>query len=146
MMNIHYVAGIFDGEGSIGIHKRYYRESSRGFLYYPKVRLGMTGEGTKIVTSLRKQFGGNISWRIYKNTNKDLLTWTITSRKDVQGFLRQVIPFLIVKKAQSVVVMKFFEGGTYHQKDWKSNRMTNREYKRRGLLCEKVKLLNKKCK
>lgn len=107
----------------------------------------MTGVGVKVVNSLYLQFGGNVGWRKYKqSTSKDLLTWTITSRKEIQNFLQHVTPFLIVKKAQALAVTEFFEGGTYVQKDWKSNRMTDSEYKRREMLCEKVKLLNKKCK
>jgi hypothetical protein len=146
MLNIYYIAGIFDGEGSIGLHKRTVKESSRGYLYYPKIRLGMTGEGTKIVEELKNQFGGHIGWRRYPTKNRDLLTWTITSKFDIQRFLDAVAPYLIVKKKQAFAVMSFYEGGTYQQKDWKSNRMTDEEYLRREMICTQVKLLNKKCK
>lgn len=146
MLNINYVAGIFDGEGSIGIHKRSYKESARGYLYSPKIRLGMTGIGISIVENLRNQFGGSLSLRRYSTKNKDLLTWTITSRKEIIYFLESIGPLLIVKQQQAIEVKDFYQNGSYKQKDWKSNRMSDVEYRRREILCEKVKLLNKKCK
>lgn len=146
MLNINYVAGIFDGEGSIGIHKRHYESASRGYLYTPKLRLGMTGNGIKIVEMLQKQFGGFNHYRRYSGKNKDLLEWTLQSRKDTLSFLKKIVPLLFIKKEQGLKVIEFYEDGPSKQKDWKSNRMTDEEYNRRGNVCEQVKLLNKKCK
>jgi hypothetical protein len=146
MLDIKYIAGIFDGEGSIGIHKRTIKESSLGYLYYPKIRLGMTGEGVKVVELLQKQFGGHNNWRIYGNYQKNLLTWTLTSKKDILSFLKSTLPYLIVKKQQAIKTIEFLGKDFSSVNSWGGKPMPQKEMLRREKICSEVKLLNKKCK
>lgn len=145
-LDINYIAGIFDGEGSIGIHKRTVKDASLGYLYYPKIRLGMTGEGVKVVELLKEQFGGYTEWRHYTKDQKDLLTWTLTSKLGISSFLTQVIPHLIVKRAQAQKTLEFLGDQFASVNSWGGRAMPPEEMSRRERLCLEVKLLNKKCK
>lgn len=105
-MDIRYLAGFFDGEGSIGIYQN--TSSSKinpdsGF--YLKVQLTQNNHGNalEIFDYLKENFGGNVS---HKKTlsGKDGLRWQIGSTKAV-NFLKALLPFSVTKHDQILLAL-----------------------------------------
>ena len=142
-----YLAGLIDGEGSISIYRRnpgingY--TSIQPFLFTPVFKIGMTGEIAKqIIVSIQEKYGGDFWIRDYENGYKPCAVLTIKGRK-IMLFLKEIYPFLIVKKEQARIIFEFFSG-EMTQKEWKSQEMPKSEYERRKALYEKIRTLNLK--
>jgi len=88
-MTWQYIAGFFDGEGSLVHNKKGYR-----------IMISQTNE--EVLTSIKEFIGfGNI----FKNKKRQphwLESWVfyIAKQEDVLKFLKGILPFLIVKKIQ----------------------------------------------
>jgi len=103
---IAWAAGIVDGEGSIMIHKAK-SGRSKSHTYSPTVRVGMTSKtGRQVCEILQSLFGGRINKTTYNNHWKDLYLWTISCNQ-VENPLRELLPYLVVKKEQALIVLKF---------------------------------------
>lgn len=104
-----YVAGIFDGEGSIGIvvHKKSY-----GARRYPRPHVTIVNTNKQLLDFIHNTFGGQkVASRpptdgVVKG-NLPLYTWTIGSHIDVAAFLEMILPYLIVKREKAEEVLKF---------------------------------------
>lgn len=97
-----YAAGIIDGEGYIGINKKYSKTHSSGYQYH--IRIDVTMTDFCIPIWLQSQFGGSVY--IHKGINKPDMRWNITCR-DAEKFLIAILPFLIVKKKQAELALQF---------------------------------------
>lgn len=93
---IGYIAGLFDGEGSISkIH------NGPGTTQW-MVRIGMTDKPT---IDFLSTFGGTITFRSEKPPRKAVHTWSLSRQLDVQDFLQVLLPQLIVKKEKALAVL-----------------------------------------
>jgi len=95
---ISYIAGLFDGEGSINIlrHKNYFSLTAA---------IGLTHKST--IDWLSSIIGGHI--RISKKSNKKHRTqyhWTVCSNQAAK-FLRTIEPYLIIKRKECRVALRF---------------------------------------
>ncbi len=86
-MNWSYIAGFFDGEGSVA-------HNGIGF----RISIPQTNE--EVLKSIRNFVGFGFIIKIKKRKKhwKDCWTYYIASKKDVYCFLQQILPHLIVKK------------------------------------------------
>ena len=104
--DLSYIAGFFDGEGSVCITASHRKD--RFVEYILQVGIGNTY--FPILVYLHKRFGGslhlNLSCQKRKATNKPFLQWCISAGKAVI-FLEAILPYLIVKKTQAEVCIAF---------------------------------------
>ena len=101
-----YAAGIFDGEGYIGIDKISVSSGKKKAINLG-LRVVISQKDGLIMDWLKINFGGNV----YKQRNGSqyyIYRWRIHSLK-AQQFLKTVLPYLIIKKAQSEFAIKFHD-------------------------------------
>jgi hypothetical protein len=101
MFDLAYLAGIIDGEGYIGIGNA------------PRLRVANTNP--RLMEWLRCRFGGSI-WTSRKRDgrSKALFTWELSARK-AERVLREVAPFLILKREQAAIILAHYATGIRYQ-------------------------------
>ena len=99
-----YVAGIIDGEGSIGI----YQQKARG--YRSKVmRVTVDNTDEWLIRQLLMWFGGHINRRSdHRGNRKDVWQWYVESKK-AGNFLRLILPYVRMKRPQVELALQFQE-------------------------------------
>lgn len=98
--SLEYLAGLFDGEGSIFITRM---RMSRDY-HQLRVGINITHEATiKLFCSC---FGGNKGIIIPKGNRKQQWYWR-ASGKNTLTFLETMVPYLIIKKEQAELGIKF---------------------------------------
>lgn len=101
---LSYLAGLFDGEGYIGINKG--RRDNGG---YPSYSIAVTVRITEelLARLFHFNFGGSIYYRKYENPNwSPIWSWTI-SGKNAEPFLQDILPYLLLKKPQAELALYF---------------------------------------
>jgi len=110
-IDIRYLAGLIDGEGNIGVYKR----SRKTYVTYQGIlRIGMCDP--VIIKYLHKVFGGE--YHIYgtkKKHHRPCHYWCTTNSRLLVSLLTRLLPFLIVKKAQALLVIRFVRRMQYWQ-------------------------------
>jgi len=99
-----YIAGLFDGEGSVSISKI---KNKSGKSYSLKVKISMTNpEALKLCSRLfgKKFFPGQ---RAEKN-HAVSYTWQLTGQR-AGSFLKAIRPFLLVKAQDADIGLRFFQ-------------------------------------
>ncbi len=108
-----YLAGLFDGEGTIGINSRYSqkytnqnRYSDQGYAVF--VRIGMND-----ADSIKRyyeffQVGHYYPEKSYKNY-RAMHRWDVRNQPDATMVLKQLEPFLRLKKPQAQFALKFID-------------------------------------
>jgi len=98
------MAGLFDGEGSIGIN-RIKNYNGTGTPYYRlMVQVCMTE--FYIPKWLHFTFGGSLQIRKFPKPRRDIAHWQIANRQ-AADFLRAILPYLKIKRPQAEVALKF---------------------------------------
>lgn len=94
-----YLAGIIDGEGSIGVCQQ--KRGTRSAY----VRLLVTGTDKNLLEWLMKNFDGNFYWKPKENENwKPEFIWRVSGKKAII-IIKEVLPFLVIKKKQASVAL-----------------------------------------
>jgi hypothetical protein len=87
-----YVAGLFDGEGSVEFSKTF------------ALRISITNTNKQILQQLQSQYGGNVKKTSYKPTStnniKQCWQWRIGS-SGARHCLSLLIPYLVIKRKQA---------------------------------------------
>lgn len=97
-----YIAGIVDGEGSIGIYNRADHPNSQ---MYMRVTVGNTEEW--LLQWLKFNFGGYISTTQHETSgNRKVSQWTVTALKALY-FLELILPYLRIKRPQAEIAIEF---------------------------------------
>jgi hypothetical protein len=98
-----YTAGIIDGEGNIGI----YANNSNGNPVY-RMRVRVSNTNTKIIFWLKDLYGGSTGVNKVKSGHnwKPAWYWTISCNTAL-GFLEQIYPYLILKKEQAEIAIRY---------------------------------------
>jgi len=111
-----YIAGIIDGEGSIMIQ----RQASKSFMeqralrgcyhphYAPCIRVGML-ERVALDLIVEVTGVGKVHEEKPYHHKRPMYRWMVRKKDDVQKFLTLVMPFLLVKKEQANLCLKFME-------------------------------------
>lgn len=119
---IAYAAGLFDGEGTVGVYKvTNGRKTQSGQKCYWATRIAITGTYRPMIERLYQWFqlgSVTIQKRQAKRETpsrdyelcKQSWKWIITNKHDVKEFLTQIRPFLAEKADQVDVVLKHIDG------------------------------------
>ena len=94
---IAYVAGLVDGEGTIGVMERTNSDCvRRSFSVRMSVEMAVKAE--PVLRRLHHEFGGTIKTRSRKGANHaDQMTWSIHT-KDALPVMEAILPYMIVKR------------------------------------------------
>jgi len=97
--DLSYLAGIIDGEGSIGIHN----ENGK-----PKgMRLTVGNTDPRLIIWLKETFGGSSYPDRHRKANwKESWKWTISTQQ-AAALLEQVLPWLRLKREQAEIGIAF---------------------------------------
>lgn len=100
-----YAAGFFDGEGHITIAFMSSKARTKGTTY--TMRIGAAQNDTAPLLWLRSRWGGSVSIVARKTAGGNTTyRWVLCSRK-AAGFLRDVLPFLLVKRRRADIALQF---------------------------------------
>lgn len=105
MIDLNYVAGFFDGEGSVGV----YCNSTRRPAFALRVQVTQVNSRTTrlLLQSMVDAFGGGISEQT-SASGRGKLCWYVSGEK-AAAFLRQIEDRLILKKGQVRVALDWFD-------------------------------------
>lgn len=115
-VKLAYIAGIIDGEGSIMIQ----RQASKSFMaqraktgcfhphYSPGIRIGMLEREPLDLIVETTKIGFIYEEKPYHH-KRPMFRWMIRSKQDIEDFLPLIMPYLIVKKQQAELCLKFIK-------------------------------------
>ena len=103
-MDLSYIAGLFDGEGTICISVRVYPHGP--IAHYETISIGCKG-AEKIFEELKKEYGGTYIYHHYKDGTK--IPYYCLASKKAHKFLKDIYPFLRIKKEQCRLALEFRE-------------------------------------
>ncbi len=119
-MDDAYVAGLFDGEGSVGIYRS---GGSRGSWY--SARLSIVGVHRPMIEAVYQHIGMGLFTTQKRQSLqrtprgdygdgarlcKQGWRWMVTSRSEAEAVLRRLLPYLHEKREQVEVVLEFLVG------------------------------------
>ena len=103
--DLAYLAGLFDGEGCIHIRRNKRHDCPKGVQYQLMVTVRMSSE--YLCRFYQMAFGGRVyQCKKYASAHKTLWQWVVTSQQTSE-FLRVILPYLIEKKAEAMLGLKF---------------------------------------
>lgn len=114
-MNDAYIAGLIDGEGYLALlpsRAKGLKQQS----FEPVIKIGMTGTSAKVIASvLKERYGGNIETRVsLTKGGRQTYTYIAKSKKRVLAILEDILPHLIVKLDQAIILKEFCLMGSSH--------------------------------
>ena len=135
-----WMAGIFEGEGSIGIRKQTKRN-------WTSLVVLITSTDMELLEPFHKEFGGSIKWYKMKGNRKQAYCWSIWSRS-ANSFLELLIPYFrvprIIKKAELAIR---FQGQKLNANEFRNDPEKRRIYHETQMeYYETMKTLNKRGK
>lgn len=102
---ISYLAGIIDGEGSIGIEHLSPDNKSRKKDYY-NCRLTVINTDEPLMKLLKTYFGGSYDQRKKIDGRKICYRWHVFGKR-LETAINELIPHLRIKKPQALIVMQY---------------------------------------
>lgn len=103
-LDLAYVAGFFDGEGSVMITDNY---SLRGLAPNPTLRVSIGNTDPCVIKKLAQVYGGVYTIRrVNKQNHRNVAQWCVSTHKAV-AFLRDIAPFVKMKRDQIALALKF---------------------------------------
>lgn len=103
-ISIDYLAGLFDGEGSIGI---YSNGKTNGSVVRVQTVQNINTISLPMWQSLAGQYGGYVTYTI-SSSGRPKMNWQMSGKTAVD-FLRFISPHLIMKKPQADLVISWFD-------------------------------------
>jgi hypothetical protein len=108
--DLPWLAGFFDGEGSVGIYDRNANKEKTIRYYVLVVSLAQSGPiGKKILEECQKRYGGSVYQNKSNKTqtlNKIMWKWNVSADKAEQ-FLQEIVPHCFVKSQQIRLCLDF---------------------------------------
>lgn len=130
MISAQYAAGFMDGEGCINV------ASCRSTTY---IRILIVNTNREVLELFKQRWGGDIAENKRHKANwKISFTWRV-SYAACLNFLKEIFPFLVVKKKQAEAAFIFFDNRPGKGKRWTDE---NLEEANKAILA--IKQLNKK--
>ena len=102
MLSNQYIAGLFDGEGSVGIYRKSNKCSRRGWCFYLLVQIKLK-YGTDVLYEIQKRFGGYVRRR-----RDGQVCWRCESMLAL-NFLNAIKDYSRIKQAQILLAIEFQE-------------------------------------
>lgn len=93
-----YIAGLFDGEGSVVVHS-----NRRGTSHQLRVSFGMCDP--EPIEFLKENYGGEIHRNVCRS-GRPLFVWHANGRRALE-LLEDILPFTLGKRAQVIEALKF---------------------------------------
>ena len=141
-LRIAYCAGIIDGEGSICVTKTKPQQARTNVLHAPMIRVGMVER--EVLEFMQETFNSGYLYdegvRKDRPTNQFIYRWRITNREEVVRIIDMILPYLIVKKPQALLVKEMCLGWVLSPS--KKRGTPPEELQRRELYYLKCKELN----
>lgn len=138
-IQLAYLAGFFDGEGSVYLYKRMKPEG------WPNhdIRFQITNTNKDVIEWIHQTFGGQIYYRDRSSQNPNWKPnyWWHANRQIFDRVAPAIYPFIIVKKAQLELAFEFRK--TYSSKNRHHGDM-NAINQLRDEMVHKMRSLNKK--
>lgn len=106
MINLEYIAGFFDADGSVGAYHR--GENT----YQVCVAIANSGKHGRIICEeLRLRYDGAIVSvaKAKKETHRDVFWWRLNGGNKCKKFLEDIAPHVIIKKDQVLKAIEFIE-------------------------------------
>lgn len=104
--DLAYAAGLFDGEGSIGIYNQ--RNRPRSF----RLQCNLSLNNEFLPRWFQMHFGGHVWIKHHCNSKwQNTYCWQIDC-KGALPFLKVISPYLIIKRPQAEIAIKFQESRT----------------------------------
>lgn len=101
-----YLAGIVDGEGTVTLSKNRSNQT-------PSPEVAIANNSLELLEWVRSRFGGTIvSKKKRLKHHRDSYAWALRYDKAL-GFLKKIRPYLIVKKAQADLILKYYKSVTH---------------------------------
>jgi len=101
--DLAYTAGIFDGEGSIGITRHKSKSCKRG--YSLELCVQVTSSDEWLCAWLKFAFGSSLSHSV-NNAGNPMWHWILGDRK-ASDFLTLILPYLKLKRPQAELAILF---------------------------------------
>ncbi len=108
MINAHYLAGIIDGEGYLGILPVRSKETTNP-CFEPVIKIGMTGkEAYRLFYAIKMTYGGTIEKR-NKNSagNREVYTYVLKGKIKIAEMLKDIKHLLVIKEEQARILWYF---------------------------------------
>jgi len=105
-VELSYIAGFFDGEGSITIHENC-RPSPRGKTPNHTLQVSIGNTDPRVLVRLKACFGGGLSYR--KSTNpkwRGIAQWCVRAKMALP-FLLAIFPYLRMKQDAARIAIKY---------------------------------------
>lgn len=132
--DLAWTAGIIDGEGSIFVMKQGRKDRERTHNYI--LRVSVQSADRVMTPELKRLFpdGAQFSTqREQRNGWSNTLKWQLNGKKAAR-FLKEILPYLRVKRRQAELAIEFQDTTKKH---WKN--MTELDYTNQSSLCEKLR-------
>lgn len=125
-----YLAGIFDGEGCVGVSKTIIKKTNT-FYHFLEVRIVNTDYA--MMKWIVENFGGHLIKSIRAPNRRNCYIWRIMK----SDLMEELLPYLITKKKQIEQAILFT-----NTKGRMGRRITNSELKQRDRIMKRIKFLN----
>ncbi len=103
-----YVAGFFDGEGTIVISTHNQKLKNSKTVYY-RLMVQISNTYFPIMEWFYEKFGGSLNFHKDKRPNHNpILQWRVTERKAVE-FLILIMPYLRLKSQEAEIALSFYK-------------------------------------
>lgn len=134
-----YVAGFFDGEGSVGIYFiNTGKESGKVDIKF-RVNTRITNTNQEVLQRIKAKYGGAIGSSRRNNSNSKWVYNLEFGREDSERLLIEILPYLIIKRERAKIAIEASQNIARHY--W---RLPDEIREQRKQLVAKMKLLNKK--
>ena len=107
-ISLEYLAGFFDGEGSISIGLNSPKNTPRSKNPNHTLHVGAGNTNPMIIKYLYDKYGGSFFTRDAKGNQRKVWQWGISSRR-AEKFLQELQPFLRMKQPQANLALAFME-------------------------------------
>jgi hypothetical protein len=113
VLKLEYIAGFFDGEGSIGVY------TNGASKYYLKTQLvqNVTPTTALFFCELANRFGGSLTQRS-RDGKRTVMSWQLNSGK-AAAFLGVIGPHLLVKRLEAELAMSWQRQRRVSSRDWR---------------------------
>jgi hypothetical protein len=132
VLDARYVAGIIDGEGTVGVYF-----NTQGVVNL-RVNVGCTCR--ELIDSLAITYGGSVCVKRQQNPNaKHCWVWQASSKAVSEKVLRAIAPYVFIKRDQVSLALRFLELTSTHR-----NYRSNAENAEILDIAERFRTLNRK--
>jgi len=105
-MDLRYFAGLFDGEGSVGIVKTKTQYLSPNYI----LNIRIVNTNKELLNQIKSQFGGSVvkktKSKMYGENHNTCWVW-ITQTNIAKSILENILEYLIIKKEHAKLAIKF---------------------------------------